>query len=127
MGAYTSGHTVSLHKGGVQVIQQIWIMDLETGTAQQLILSNAQDIQPDWSPSGQQIAFASDRTDQFEIWMVNADGSGLRQITSGPGAKTWPAWSPDGKAIMFTLMQDGHQRLWIIDHPDLCVSKYGIR
>jgi Tol biopolymer transport system component len=90
-------------------------MSLETGTAQQLTLGSAQDIHPDWSPSGRGLAFASDRTAQFEIWVVNADGSGLRQVTSGPGAKTWPAWSPDGQVIMFTLVQDGLQSLWLVD------------
>jgi TolB protein len=113
--AYTSGHTISLHRSGVQVVQQIWVMNLETGTARQLILSNAQDIQPDWSPLGRELAFASDRTGQFEIWVVNADGSDLRQVTSGPGAKTWPAWSSDGNTILFTLTKDGRQSLWLID------------
>ena len=113
--AYSSGLTVSFHRSAVQVVQQIWIMSLETGRAHHLILSNAQDIHPDWSPSEQELAFASDRTEQFEIWVVHADGSGLRQVTSGPGAKTWPAWSPDGKSIMFTLTKEGRQSLWLID------------
>lgn len=112
---YTSGHTISLHKSGVQVVQQLWIMNLETGTARQLILNNTQEIQPDWSPSGRALAFASDHTGQFEIWVVSADDSGLRQVTSGPGTKTWPAWSPDGKSIMFTLARDGRQSLCLID------------
>jgi len=101
--AYTSAHTVSLHRSAVQVVQQLWVMDLETGVARQLLLGNTQDIQPRWSSSGQELAFASDRSGQFEIWVVNTDGSGLRQVTSGLGAKTWPAWSPDGQSIMFTL------------------------
>lgn len=113
--AYTSSQTISLHRSAVQVIQQLWRMDLGVGVAQQLMLSTAQDIKPTWSPSGQQLAFASDRTGQFEIWVVNTAGSMPQQVTSGPGAKTWPTWSPDGKAIMFTLMQDGHQRLGLID------------
>ena len=113
--AYTSSHTISVHRSGVQVVQQLWIMNLETGVARQLILGNAQDIQPDWSPSGQQIAFASNRNGQFDIWVVNADGKDLRQITSGSGAKTWPAWSPGGKSIMFTLLKNGNYSLWIIN------------
>ena len=112
--AYTSSYTISLRKGAVQVIQQLWVMNLVTGMARQILLSDAQDTHPDWSPSGEELAFASDRTGQFEIWVVKADGTGLRQVTSGPGAKTWPAWSPDGKWIMFTLMKDGRQRLWLI-------------
>ena len=113
--AYTSGHTISLHRGGVQVFRQLWIMNLETGKARQLSTSNAQDIEADWSPSGEELAFSSDRTGQFEIWVVNLDGSGLRQVTSGPGAKTWPVWSPDGRSVMFTMTKDGRQDIWLIN------------
>ena len=112
---YTSSQTISLHRNAVQVVQNLWIMSLETGTAQQLTLGSAQDIHPDWSPSGRELAFASNRTAQFEIWVVNTDGNDLRQVTSGSGAKTWPAWSPDGQVIMFTLVQNGRQSLWLID------------
>lgn len=113
--AYTSSQTISLYRGGVQVIQQIWIMDLQTGIARQWLLGNAQDTHPDWSPLEQQIAFASDRTGQFEIWVARVDGSDCRQLTSGPGAKTFPAWSGDAKALMFTMAHEGRYSLWIVD------------
>lgn len=112
---YSVGYTVSLHRSGVQVIRQLWLMDLERGSARPLTSASSQDIQADWSPSGKEIAFASNRSGQFEIWVTRPDGSGLRQITSGSGAKTWPAWSPDGKSIMFTRAHQGRQGLWIID------------
>lgn len=74
-------------------MQQLWIMDLQAGKPRQVLLSDAQDTEPDWAPSGELLAFTSNRTGQFEIWVVNPNGDGLRQITKGPGAKTWPAWS----------------------------------
>jgi Tol biopolymer transport system component len=113
--AYSSSQTVALARAGVQVIQQLWVMNLETGNAGQLLLSNAQDIQPNWSPSGDEIAFASNRSGQFEIWTMDADGSNVRQITKGDGAKTWPDWSPDGQSIMFTNTEGGRYSVWIID------------
>ena len=112
--AYTVSSTISLHRNGMQVVQQLWLMDLGSGRGRQLLMSNARDLQPDWSPSGQELAFASDRTGQYEIWVVRSDGTGLRQVTSGLGAKTWPAWSPDGRSIMFTQVKDGQHGLRII-------------
>lgn len=112
---YVSAQTVSMHRAGVQVVRQLWMLDLETGIARQLLAGNSQDIHPDWSPSGQAIAFASDRDGELDIWVVKADGSGLRKITSGEGSKTWPAWSPDGKTILFTLSTGGRQDLWMIE------------
>ena len=113
--AYAVSGTVSRYQGGVQVIQSLWIMDLETGQARQLLLSRGQDIHPDWSPSGKELAFASNRSGQFEIWVADTDGNELRQLTLGSGSKTWPAWSPDGESIMFTLYKDGRYSLWLID------------
>jgi dipeptidyl aminopeptidase/acylaminoacyl peptidase len=37
---------------------------------------------PAWSPDGQQIAFMTDRTGQWELWLMNADGSQQRPLFS---------------------------------------------
>jgi Tol biopolymer transport system component len=60
------------------------------------------DRYPRWSPDGRRIAFASDRSGNYEIWTINADGTNLRQLTfnSERGA-SFPLWSPDGKQILF--------------------------
>ena len=112
---YSSAQVLSLHQSGVRVIRQLWVMDLATGEARTLVPGNHQDIQPDVSPDGRRIAFASNRGGRFEIWTVGADGGGLRQVTSGPGSKTWPAWSPDGRSILFTRAHEGRESLWLVD------------
>jgi len=112
--AYTSAQTISLARAGVQVVQQIWVLDLTNGVARQLLSGTARDMQPAWSPSGEQIAFASDRAGDFDIWVVGADGAGLNQLTSGPGPKTWPAWSPDGESLLFTWFREGRYELWLM-------------
>jgi hypothetical protein len=37
-------------------------------------------VSPAWSPSGDYIAFLTDRTGTWEIWVMRADGSGLRPM-----------------------------------------------
>ncbi len=113
--AYTVAGTVGLRRGGVQVTQSLWRMDMVTGKARQLLFSDAQDIHPDWSPTGNTLAFASNRTGQFEIWLTDAEGAHPQPITAGPGGKTWPAWSPDGWTLLYTQVQDGRHQLWMID------------
>jgi len=48
-----------------------------------------------------QIAFASDRTGNFDIYLMNVDGSGLINLTDYPFHEGAPAWSPDGTRIAF--------------------------
>lgn len=56
---------------------------------------------PAVSPDARYIAFASNRTGNFEIWRMNMDGSGLRQLTHAPERNLNPAFSPDGAWIVF--------------------------
>ena len=112
---YSSAQTLSLYRSGVQVIRQLWIMDLATGSAQPLVPDAHQDQHPAWSPNGGFIAFASNRGGNSDIWVVRVDGTGLRRVTSGPGVKTWPAWAPSGKALLYSLAHEGSQELWMID------------
>lgn len=62
---------------------------------------------PAWSPDGRRVAFASNRSGQFQIYVAAADGSGARPVTSLAGGATEPAWSPDGRWIVFVRFQPG--------------------
>jgi Tol biopolymer transport system component len=42
---------------------------------------------PAWSPDGKQIAFLSDRNEQWEIWVMNADGSNQRLLLPASALK----------------------------------------
>ena len=59
---------------------------------------------PVWSPDGKELAFYSNRTDNFGIWAVKPDGSGLRQLTQEPagnrGNLLYPTDSPAGDRIV---------------------------
>jgi Tol biopolymer transport system component len=60
--------------------------------------------EPDWSPDGERIAFASFvGSDNEEIFVTNVDGSQRTRLTDIPGNDHWPpTWSADGKRIAFT-------------------------
>jgi Tol biopolymer transport system component len=70
----------------------------------QLIASTMREDTPQFSPDGEWIAFASERSGSTDIWIGRHDGSGLRRVTflDGQSAGT-PRWSPDGKWIAFDL------------------------
>lgn len=66
-----------------------------------LIRSTRADHSPQFSPDGSQIAFAFDRTGNYEIWLADADGRNQRQLTDEHGSAGSPRFSPDGKFVVF--------------------------
>ena len=61
-----------------------------------------------------QIAFSSNRSEQWRIWTINADGSGMKQLTQGTADDNDidPVFSPDGKSILLTSTRGGKPGVW---------------
>lgn len=66
--------------------------------------SGARELWPVWSPDGKWIAYASDRSGEYELYVRAQDGSGEeRRLTSlGPGFRSNLTWSPDSKKIAWS-------------------------
>lgn len=65
-----------------------------------------------WSPDGRRVAFASDRSGNYQIWTIDSDGSNLTQITfMDDRVVSFPVWSPDGSKLIF----DAGTRAYILD------------
>jgi len=56
---------------------------------------------PSWSPDGHLLAYASDRSGDFEIYVRRGEGGQDINITGDPGQDIQPAFSPDGGSIAF--------------------------
>jgi dipeptidyl aminopeptidase/acylaminoacyl peptidase len=68
------------------------------------------------SPDGSQVAFAWNRTGQWEIYLLHLAGPGVPlQLTSGKGAKLAPQWSRDGSQLAYVLDPNGGERY------DICI------
>jgi Tol biopolymer transport system component len=61
------------------------------------------------------IAFASDRSGNFEIYVMNADGSGVTNLSNHAANDLFPAWSPDGKRIAFARGSGLARELYVMD------------
>lgn len=59
-----------------------------------------------------QIAFASERTGNFQIWLMNIDGTNQRQITGMADGACQPAWSPDGRQLAFISPCKGRKEIY---------------
>lgn len=72
------------------------------------------DLEPEWSPDSEQIAFMSARDGNLEIYVMNADGSAVRRLTNNPGVDGFPSWSPDGSMLAFHSERDGQTDIFIM-------------
>ena len=61
----------------------------------------------DWSPDGEQIAFAASRDGNCEIYVMDADGSNQINVTNTEFDELYPSWSPDGNQIVFSSTEAG--------------------
>jgi Tol biopolymer transport system component len=84
----------------------LFILDVQTRAVRPLTSGGHENF-PSWSPNGDRIAFASDRSGDYEIYSIEPDGTDLRQLTHSPGNDAHNAWSPDGEWIAFTSARGG--------------------
>ena len=107
--------TLPYPAGGVGVLTGDIITDTDAGGDSGVVTDNpADDRDPDWSPNGQWIAFASNRSGTYQIWAAHPDGSGLHQVTSDSWEKSFPAFSPDSSRILFTRADGSASDLWTV-------------
>ncbi|MEO8192089.1 MAG: protein kinase [Acidobacteriota bacterium] len=76
---------------------------------------NGTDRQPAYSPDGEWIVFASDRSGDFELWKISTKTGTLRRLTENPGEDWDPSFSPDGKRLLWSSNRTGHFEIWIGD------------
>jgi Tol biopolymer transport system component/DNA-binding winged helix-turn-helix (wHTH) protein len=75
------------------------------------------EMQPSFSPDGNQIAYAWDETGtgNSSHVFVKLIGSGSAvEVTSGAKADSYPAWSPDGRTLAFIRSMDHGNALYTI-------------
>jgi len=105
--AMSSKGSLLAYAQGTPVQRDIWRLanplaeHTGQGRAERIISSTRGDDNPQFSPDGNRIAFASNRTGYLEIFVCNNDGSGLRQVTHLKADSGSPTWSPDGRQICF--------------------------
>jgi Tol biopolymer transport system component len=90
-----------------QTKNQIWLMPIGGGKPSSI--SAGQGRQPDWSPDGRWLAFASGRGDpagRHAIFVVDHKGRHLTQLTEYAVNAQHPVWSPDGKWMVFAAPVD---------------------
>jgi Tol biopolymer transport system component len=99
-----SGTFVFTTRDPVTDRRQIYTMahhGLELDEPVQLTSDSLEQMNPAWSPDGQQIIFNIPIGTVPEIWTINRDGTNQQPLLTGFDGGTYPAWSPDMQQIVF--------------------------
>jgi Tol biopolymer transport system component/C-terminal processing protease CtpA/Prc len=72
------------------------------GPAVPLTLGESHAFMPVWSPDGKWIAFASDRSGNFDVYLMPAEGGVAKRLTFHSSPDLPSAFTPDGKSVLFT-------------------------
>lgn len=108
----------------------VFVADVRTRQVTQLTDGAAYEHSIDWAPSGDAIAFVSnreadaDRVFNYDLLTVSVATKAITRLTSTKAAEYTPAWSPDGTKIAFlgtvrdltsseTTMEDTH--VWVMN------------
>lgn len=70
---------------------------------------------PNWSPSGEQILFVSNRSGVPDVWIIDRDGADPKNLTLTGQPHGFPRWSPDGGSILFTSQRDFNWEVYVMD------------
>ncbi len=86
----------------------IWTVDTRDGETQQLTDGSYNEVEPRWSPDGQQILFISNRSedpaqerDADDLYLVPAARGDIRVVVTRYCRKNLPSFSPDGQWIAY--------------------------
>lgn len=97
----------------------LYVMNSD-GTGLVRITTAEHDTAPAASPDGQQIAFMSNRSENWEIYVVGSnvsDGTEPKRLTQNQARDGLPTWSPDGKWLAFVSDRGGAWAVWAM-RPD---------
>ncbi|HXE81148.1 MAG TPA: hypothetical protein VNK41_10380, partial [Vicinamibacterales bacterium] len=98
----------------------LYTIDFRTQQRTALTHDHYRDADPDWSPDGRSVVFASDRTPtghqgHANLVLIDVSTGRLRYLTFGPWLDRSPRWSPDGERIVFTSDRTGYFDLFDVD------------
>ena len=106
------------HRVAVSAVRQgnrdIWVHDIERGTASPLTFDPANDGWPAWSPNGDQIAYSSLRSGT-DIYLISSDGLGEPRVLTARPMNEWVSdWSPDRQYVVYNVQVQDQKKV-IID------------
>ncbi len=93
---------------------EIFVRDLETGTATQLTSNEVDDWSPSWSPQGDRLVFSSNREKNVDLYAIALETMKVSRLTTHEGDDVNPYWGANGK-ILFNSNRSGVWEIYMVD------------
>jgi len=93
----------------------LWLMDLRTGSTGPLLTTGEAAYNPAWSPDGKSVVYSCLKEHRSALWTAGADGSNPRRLTGSDANSFQPVWHPDGRHIFFISDREGPEDLFVLD------------
>jgi WD40-like Beta Propeller Repeat len=109
-GRFEQAYTPRFSPDGRKVAYSSWaaggfrdvrIVDVATGTFEEITHDRALDMTPVWSPDGRTLYFSSDRSGVFNIHAYDVVKRSMMQVTNVRTGAFMPAVSTDGKTLVY--------------------------
>lgn len=126
---------VTLDKAGEQLLysstrhrqtSDIYRQRIDGSAITQLTDDENNDVMPALSPDGKTIAFASDRSGNWDLYLMDAEGGPAVQLTHDRTHDIHPSFSPDGKRLVYSSLSDrtGQWQMVVIDVANPTTKRY---
>ena len=95
----------------------LWVRQVARGVTSRLTFDDGNEMNPAWSPDGERIAYASDRSGSYRTYIRLASGAGGDDTVAtiadnGPSGPT--GWSPDGGTLAVRHLGSTQWDIWMM-------------
>ncbi|GAC1656589.1 MAG: DPP IV N-terminal domain-containing protein [Gemmatimonadaceae bacterium] len=111
--------------GSLGGLTDLYTVDVDGSNFRQLTKDKYGDLQPQWSPDGRYIAFATDRGDEtnfdllkfhrLHIALLDMQTGQITTLPGQAGLNLNPQWAPDGRSIAFVSDRTGIANVFLYD------------
>ncbi|MEV1289072.1 amidohydrolase family protein [Micromonospora sp. NPDC049679] len=96
-----------------RALNALWLADpTARSRPRRLVADGYFNSDPDFSPDGRSLLYASDRAGTADLWLRDLRTGADRRLSGLPGAQTAPRFSPDGNRVAY---QDQDGTAWVLD------------
>lgn len=94
----------------------LWVFDSNRGVETRFTSDSSSNVAPFWSPGGDRIVFASNRSGVYNLYQKAANGSGPEvRLLANSVTDSSEQWSKDGRFIVYFELDTKNKRdLWVL-------------